>query len=142
MSDVYAGIDYAKIAEKLRSELVAKGAKKELDAVSIAAGGSVDVDVSTEGLFSGILVTCRVTYDAAATAGVRVRLLYSFDGVNFDTPEDCDAEGNYTDLSFAAGATRQRSVIFSLLSPYFRIRVSNLDGSYAVTVSLWRSLTK
>jgi hypothetical protein len=139
---LYGPIDYAKIAQKLREELVSKGFKKELDNVTVAAGGSVDVDVATDGLYSGMLVTCRAKYDPAATAGVRVRCLYGFDGVNFDTPEDADAEGNYFEPSFSAGATRQRSVIFPLLTPYVRIRVTNLDTARPVTISLWRSLTK
>jgi len=130
------------IREALREELISKDFKKELDTVSIPAGGSEDVDVSTDGLFSGLLVTCRATYHAAATAGVRVRILYSFDGTNFDTDADADAEGNYFEPTFAAGATRQRSVIFPLLTPCVRIRVTNLDGAQPVTVSLWRSLSK
>ena len=130
------------LREVLREELVLKSFKKELDAVSIPAGGSVSVDVATDGLYSGILVTCRATYDPAATAGVRVRCLYSFDGVNFDTPEDCDASGNFFEPSFSPGSTRQRSEIFALLTPYVRINVANLDTARSVVVSLWRTLSK
>jgi hypothetical protein len=128
--------------DALREELVLKASKKELDTVSISAGGSVDVDVATDGLYGGILVTCRATYDPAATLGVRVRVLYSFDGVNFDSLEDADAEGNYFEPTFSAGATRQRSVIFAVLSPYVRLKVSNLDTAKSAVVSLWRSLCK
>jgi len=136
------GVSSSDLREALRQELITKDFKKELDEVSIPAGKSKDVDVSTDGLFSGLLVTCRAIYHAAATAGVRVRVLYSFDGTNFDSEEDADAEENYFEPSFSAGATRQRSVIFALLSPYVRIRVTNLDGAQAVTVTLWRALSK
>jgi len=129
--------------QALQKLLLAKKYVHELDVVTIDPGASEDVDVKNEnGIYSGLVITCRCTYNSAATAGVRVRVLYSGDGTNFDSLEDADAEGNYFAPTFSAGATRQRTAIFSLLTRYARIRVTNLDTTYAVTVSLWRGLSK
>jgi len=122
---------------------IGKEFKREFVAASIDPAASINIDVENlDGLFSGLVITCRATYNSAATAGVRVRVLYSFDGTNFDSEADADAEGNYFDPSFQAGATRQKTAIFSFLAPYARIRVTNLDTTYAVIVSLWRGLSK
>jgi len=71
-----------------------------------------------------------VTFDAAATDGVRVRLLQSSDGMNFDTETDL----SFT-ISVSAGNRAQRSVQFQVFSRYYRIEITNLDGSVAVTVN-------
>ena len=110
---------------------------QDLAAASVAAGGYQDVDKSGLDGWSALAVTVKVTYDAAATAGVRVLWLYSPDGVNYDSEDDAVAQGNYVDPSFAAGATRQVTFIVPLFTPYVRIRVKNLDATYAATVDMW-----
>jgi len=129
--------------QALQKLLLAKKYVFELDAVTVDPGASRNIDVKNEdGIYSGLVITCRCTYNSAATAGVRIRVLYSGDNVNFDSEEDADAEGNYFEPTFSAGATRQRTAVLSFLTRYARIRVTNLDTTYAVTVSLWRGLSK
>jgi len=105
-----------------------------LSAYTLAAGGTVEVDIGPRTDRTGMGIMLRCTYDPAATAGVRIRWLYSHDGVSFDTPEDADAEGNYFEPTFVAGATRQRSTVIAFVSPYVRLSLVNLDPTYAVTV--------
>jgi len=107
---------------------------------SIAANSSADFTVSNE--YSAVVVTVKASYDASATAGVRVRWLYSPDNTNFDSPEDAEDAGNYEDLTFAAGATRQRTVPIPLLQKYTKVQIVNLDSSYAVTVDAWKTLMR
>jgi len=114
--------------------LPVKDVTTHLSAYTLAAGGTVTVDIGPITNRTGIMILLRVTYNAAATAGVRIRWLYSHDGVSFDTPEDADAEGNYFEPSFTAGATRQRSTVIAFVSPYVRLSLVNLDPTYAVTV--------
>jgi hypothetical protein len=117
---------------------------QELSAESIAAGGTAEftVDVAQTDGYSALVVTVKATYDANATQGVRVRWLYSPDGTNFDSVEDAEAQGNYEDLSFSAGATRVRTILIPLFQPYVKVQIVNLDTSYAVTVDAWRTLMR
>jgi hypothetical protein len=101
------------------------------------AGGSVSVTKQADANDSALVATVRVTYAASATAGVRVVWLYSQDGVNYDSVEDAVAEGNYYDLSFAPGATRQATLLIPLFTPYMRILIINKDNTNAATVNLW-----
>ena len=117
---------------------------QELSSKSIIGGGTAEFTVDnteTDG-FSALVVTVKATYDASATAGVRVRWLYSPDGSNFDSVEDAEDASNYEDLSFTAGATRQRTVLIPLLQPYVKVQVVNLDSSYSVVVDAWRTLMR
>jgi len=117
---------------------------QELSSQSIAAGEVAEFtvdDTKTDG-YSALVVTVKATYNASATAGVRVRWLYSPDGTNFDTVEDAEDQGNYEDLSFAAGESRQRTVLVPIFSPYVKVQVVNLDTSYAVVVDAWRTLMR
>jgi len=107
---------------------------------TIPADSSVDFVVSDE--YSVVIVTTRATYDASATAGVRVRWLYSPDNLNFDSPEDAEDAGNYKDLTFSAGVTRQRTVPIPLLQKYTKVQIVNLDSSASVTVSVWKTLLR
>lgn len=115
---------------------------QDLSAVSIAASSSQNIDKSKLDGYSAIVTTVRATYDASATAGVRVRWLYSMDGTNYDSVEDAEAQGNYEDLSFVAGATRQRTILVPIFAPYVRIQVVNQDTTYAVTVDAWTALMR
>lgn len=121
---------------------------KELDSVTIGAGGSTSFVKSDLNGYSALIVTVRATFDASATAGVRVRWLYSPDGVNFDSPEEAEADKNYRDIGYttgdaatgtfnAAGATRQATILVPILAPHVKIEVVNLDSTYGVTVDVW-----
>jgi hypothetical protein len=103
----------------------------------LAASGTVEIDIRTPGPYSAVSVTVRATYDAAATSGVRVRWIYSADGTNYDSPEDAESQGNYEDLSFSAGATRQRTILIPIITDYVKVQIVNLDSSVAVTIDAW-----
>jgi len=112
-----------------------------LSAQTIDAASLSEFTIRGEG-YSAVVVTVRATYDASATSGVRVRWLYSPDNTNFDSPEDVEDAGNYTDLTFSAGATRQRTVLIPLLQKYTKVQIVNQDASYAVKVSAWKVLIR
>jgi len=114
----------------------------DLSNYSLAGGGSVNVVKNAGSGWSALVATIRVTYASSATAGVRVVWLYSPDGTNFDTVDDAVAQGNYYDLSFAASATRQATVLIPLLAPYVRVQVINKDSTNAATVSMWTLLLR
>ena len=112
---------------------------QELSSQSIAAGETAEFTVNaseTDG-FSALVVTVRAAYNASATQGVRVRWLYSPDGTNYDSPEDAEDAGNYEDLTFSAGATRQRTILIPIFTGNIRVQIVNLDSSYSVTVDVW-----
>jgi len=115
---------------------------QQLSAVSIPASGTQEFTISGTDGYSAVVVTVKAAYNAAATAGVRVRWLYSPDNTTFDSPEDAEAAGNYEDLSFAAGATRVKTILIPLFQPYVKVQVVNLDTSYAVTVDAWSTLMR
>jgi len=110
---------------------------QDLTNYSLAGGGSVSVTKQAVADNSALVATVRVTYASSATAGVRVVWLYSQDGVNFDSVDDAVAQGNYYDLSFAPGATRQATLLIPLFAPYVQIVIINRDGTNAATVDLW-----
>jgi len=115
--------------------------ERVLSAQTIDAASVSGFVVRGEG-YSAVVVTVRATYDASATSGVRVRWLYSPDNSNFDSPEDAEDAGNYADLTFSAGATRQRTVLIPLLQKYTKVQIVNQDASYAVKVSAWKVLIR
>ena len=117
-----------------------KSTEQVFTSKSIAPNSSEDFIVSNE--YSAVIVTVRATYDASATAGVRVRWLYSPDNTNFDSPEDAEDAGNYENLTFSAGATRQRTILIPLYQKYTKVQIVNLDSSYAVTVDSWKTLMR
>ncbi len=113
------------------------GVTQDLSNYSLAGGGSVNVDKTAMGGWSALVATVQASYSLNATAGVRVLWLYSPDGSNYDTPDDAVALGNYYDLSFAAGATRQATLVIPLLAPYVRVQITNRDSSNACTLNVW-----
>jgi len=115
---------------------------KILDSVSIDPGSSSEFTIKNMEGYSAIVVTVKATYNASASAGVRVRWLYSPDNTNFDSPEDADDQGNYEDLTFSAGATRQRSILIPIFAPYVKVQIVNKDTSYGVTVDAWYTLIR
>jgi len=110
---------------------------QDLAGVEIEGGGVQEIDKSGLNGYSGLVVTVKATYDPSATAGVRVRWLYSPDGTNYDSPEDAEDQRNYEDLTFSAGATRQRTVLIPILTDNIRVQIVNLDSSYSVSVDVW-----
>jgi hypothetical protein len=132
------------MARALREELspAREEVVKALDNISIGPGDLAEFTVASPAKHSALIVTVRASYHASAASGVRVRWLYSADGVSFDSPEDAEAAGNYEDLSFAAGQTRQRTVVIPLFQPYVKVQVVNRDASYAATVTAWRTLLR
>ena len=115
--------------------------ERVLSAQTIDAASASEFVVRGEG-YSAVVVTVRATYDASATSGVRVRWLYSPDNTNFDSPEDAEDAGNYENLTFSAGATRQRTILIPLYQKYTKVQIVNLDSSYAVKVSAWKVLMR
>ena len=84
-----------------------------------------------------VILFVRVIYTPQATAGIRVRWLYSPDGVHYDSPEEAEASGNYTDLGYVPGNSRQKTIIIPVLSPYLRIQIINKDLSNPTTIDVW-----
>jgi len=112
---------------------------QELSAVSIPASDKAEFTVTNTDGYSAVAVTVKSTYDALATAGARVRWLYSPDGTNFDSEDDAESAGNYEDLTFSAGSTRVRTTLVPLFQPFVRVQIVNLDTSYACVVDAWRT---
>jgi len=111
--------------------------ESDLSGETIPAGEVKNIDKSGLNGYSALVVIVKASYDPSATAGVRVRWLYSPDGSNYDSPEDAEDQGRYKDLTFAAGETRQRTLLIPVLADNVRIQIVNLDSSYAVTVDVW-----
>jgi len=118
------------------ASVMEKARDRVINVSSIGAGGEVHADVDCR-YFKALAVTVKVTYNASATAGVRVYLLSSWDGTNFDSENTTDAF-TYFDPSFSAGATVQKTVNVDALPRFIRVLVRNLDGSYATgAVEVW-----
>lgn len=116
--------------------------KHDLVNYTINAGEIAEIVKTDIGKYNAIVVTVRATYDANATDGVRVRWLYSPDGNNYDTPDDAEAQGNYEDLSFSAGSTKQRTILIPILCNNVKIQIVNRDQSCGVTVDVWTVLIR
>ena len=151
MVDILGMFDYDKLKEKFPEIDIALSALRDalkptrtapvqkLSSQLIAPGGTAEftVDAAQTDGFSALVVTVKVTYNASATQGVRVRYLYSPDGSTFDSEEEAEAAGNYEDIGLSAGASRVRTILIPLLMPYVKIQVVNLDPTYGVTVDAW-----
>ena len=151
MVDILGMFDYDKLKEKFPEIDIALSALRDalkptrtapvqkLSSQLIAAGEAAEftVDAAQTDGFSALVVTVKVTYNASATQGVRVRYLYSPDGSTFDSEEEAEAAGNYEDIGLSAGASRVRTILIPLLMPYVKIQVVNLDPTYGVTVDAW-----
>jgi len=133
------------LGSRFTTQITVKGERTEpervLSAQTIDAASLAEFTVRGEG-YSAVVVTVRASYDASATSGVRVRWLYSPDGSSFDSPEDAEDAGNYSDLTFSAGATRQRTVLIPLLQKYTKVQIVNLDSAVSVTVDVWKTLLR
>jgi hypothetical protein len=135
-------LDDLKIA--LRSEVapIREETVKVLDGEVVDPGGMAEFTVESFSRHSAVVVSVRASYHESATAGVRVRWLYSADNLSFDSVEDAELAGNYEDLSFAAGEVRQRTVLIPLFKPYVKIQIVNRDTSYPATISCWKTMLR
>lgn len=109
-----------------------KKTEQKLTGEVIPAGGSKDIDITLPFGKTRMAITLKATYNPSATTGVRLDVLYSPDGVNYDT----DTDDTYTH-PFTAGQTKQKTYIVTIIHPYVKLRVVNLDTTYDVTVDLW-----
>jgi len=108
-----------------------------IDETSISASGEAHYDLLGLQNTNALAVTVRVTYNASATAGVRVYLLASGDSINWDSENTTDAFA-YFEPKFGAGETHQRTVNVDALPRFIRVLVRNLDGVYATgAVKVW-----
>lgn len=103
--------------------------RQVINVSSIAAGAYADSEILV--LPKECALQVNVTYGPAATAGVRVYILAcNRDGSIIDSENTTDAFA-YFEPSFAAGATRTKTVNLDMLPKYCRIRVRNLDSANA-----------
>jgi len=116
-----------------RSIVVKKDVKQELSDFSLGPGTSKDIDIRVPVGRAGVAAILRVTYDTAATKGVKIYFFYSPDGTNWDTDTD-----DVFDHPFGAGVAKQKTYISASLPLHVRIRIENLDTTYSATISLWR----
>jgi hypothetical protein len=115
---------------------------KIFDSKSIAGNNMEEFKITSRDKHSALLITAKASYGVNATAGVRIRWLYSQDGVNFDSPEDAEEAGNYGDLTFEAGKTRQGTMLIPLFTPYVKVQVVNRDAARPVTVTVWKTMLR
>ena len=131
------------LGSRFTTQITVRGERTEPERVlstQTIDAASLSEFVVRGGGYSAVVVTVRATYDASATSGVRVRWLYSPDNTNFDSPEDAEDAGNYENLTFSAGATRQRTITIPLMQKYTKVQIVNLDSAASVTVSVWKVL--
>jgi len=81
-----------------------------------------------------LTITARVTYNASASSGIRLKLYFSPDGKHYDT-----VPYTYFDVDFTAGATVQEThIIDAPEEGYMSVVVQNLDATYAATqIFVW-----
>jgi len=72
---------------------------------------------------AGLALAVACTYDAAATAGLRIHVRSSHDNANYD-----DADLYQFDNEFAIGATRRKTVELDQRVRFIKVLVENLDG--------------
>jgi len=113
-----------------------------LESEAIPAGGKSEFVVSDANGFSAVVLAVKAVYDASATAGVRIRWLYSPNGSDYDSEDAAEAEGQYNDMAFSAGATKVETMLIPIFQPYVKVQVVNLDTSYPVTVDVWKTLLR
>lgn len=109
----------------------------ELTNHTINAASFETITKTAQRSYGVLVVAVQAIYNAAATAGVRVRWLYSPDSINFDSIEDAEAQGQYYDLSFTAGQTKQATILIPVFSPVIAVQIVNQDSNYPVTVNVW-----
>ena len=129
-------------AEIIATTKPVKDTRTHLSDYLLSANATKNIEVGPITERTGMIVTIKASYAADATKGIKVRLLYSPDGINYDSNEDADAAGNYFEPSFSPGTTRQRSEIAAYVSPYVILSIINLDTIRPATISLWTVMVK
>jgi hypothetical protein len=110
---------------------------QDLSGYLLEAEASVNIDKPGLDGWSALVVTVRAKYGTSPSFGIRVRWLYSPDGVNYDSPEEADAQRNYYDFTVEPEATRQATILVPILTPYVRIQIVNMDPVEGVYLSVW-----
>ena len=103
---------------------------------TIAPGSAIEFMMRAVDGWGAVAVVVKVTYSADASAGVKIRWLYSPDGSNFDSPEEADALGNYHVMTYGSNVVRQVTVVVPLLTPFVKIQIFNQDAN-PVVVDVW-----
>lgn len=100
----------------------------------VLASGEMDIASITFVKPRTLTITSRVTYNASATAGIRVNLYFSPDGKHYDT-----IPYTYFDVDFTAGQTVQEThIIDAPEEGYMKVTVQNLDATYTATqIFIW-----
>lgn len=110
----------------------AKSAVGILDEATIAAAATTVLADCTAVDLSGtpltLALTVEATYDALATAGIKVHVRSSYDGVVFDT-QDWDS---WT-VAFTAGSSIRETRNYDTDPMYLKVLIENLDPAQAVT---------
>jgi len=114
------------------ASLADKETEQKLSSYSLGAGATYNVDVTIPTGKTGVAVTLKAAYNASATDGVTLNVLYSPNGTDYDT----DTDDSYTH-PFTAGQTKQKTYVIAAIHPYVRLQMVNNDGSYGATVDMW-----
>jgi len=98
---------------------------------SLGAGAATDLDdcplIGTENVNS-LTLTVECSYDAGATAGLRVKVFPSYDGLH------CDTEPiEIFDNCFRAGQLCRRTVPLDPVLKFAKVVLENLDETNAVS---------
>lgn len=101
---------------------------------SLAASGEYSVGNINCNNTRCATLTIRGTFNASATAGIKLNAYYSADGNNYDTV----AYATFT-LNLSAGSTVQETHIFDMPEEgYIELKVENSDSTYTATdIRLW-----
>ena len=102
-------------------------------AATTVLGDCAAIDMHTSG-YNTLAITIETTYNAAATRGIRLHVMTSYDDVDYDT-EDWDM----WEPNFDAGATIRQTKIYDTDPAYVRVLVENLDAAQAVTNTIIHS---
>jgi len=148
MTELLGTIDYDRIKDKIQTLIDAdlkptrSTPVQVLSSETISPSDEAEFTVSDSNGYSAVVITVKAAYNASATQGVRVRWLYSPNGSDLDSEDAAEAEGQYNDIAFTAGATKVETVLIPLFQPYVKVQIVNKDTSYSVTVDVWETLLR
>jgi len=148
MTELLGSVDYDRIKDKVQALVDADLKPTRSTPVQVLSGETIspsdaaEFTVSDTDGYSAVVVTVKATYDASATAGIRVRWLYSPNGSDYDSEDAAEAEGQYKDLTFDSNSTKIETVLIPIFQPYVKIQIVNKDTSYSVTVDAWKTLLR
>ena len=138
-SAIYSLAGAENIREAIREELAPHRYSpiKIVNNETISASSYKDVDIVPIDGYSAIGLTIQVTFLGSATGNTRVYYLYSPDGVNYDTTDEAENEGNYVDILAGENVTKQITIIVPIVTRFLRIRILNQDTSVNITCNAW-----